>query len=103
MRSSEIAELLNVHHNVLSRKCSPYRGNFLCWLCREILSNAPLSISNDDRNLLLDILRISVINGNVFSGTCAHLFNNKLLGFESPILQKLAKAYSYNNPHNIKY
>ena len=101
MRHGQLASILNVPSIVLSRKSGKARGSFLVWICREILINASSILSEEDKNVLIDMLRLCMCDQAIIGGVLSTAFNNRILTFESPIINRLIRDYSYKNPHNV--
>lgn len=101
MRPSELCSILNISSEVLYRRSGTNRGTFLIWVCREILVRASDRLSGDERNTLIETMRTCVSDGAVMGNVLNNLFINKLLVFDSPVLNRLVKTYSYGNIHNV--
>lgn len=100
-RYSEIASLLNVNTKVLSSKCGISRGNFICWIAREILSMEYYHLESEYIEYLLNILRRFITSGIRDSEVWNEMFNDGTVVLKDDYLMRLVRRYSIDNPFKV--
>ena len=97
----EVADHLGVDYMYLSVKCGTSRGSYIAWMCREILCLRWNDLSHTNREILTNILLV-VLNNNL-GKALPELYDNKLLVFPDPYLNRLAEVLSARAPFASKY
>ena len=98
LRNLDISMELSIPEDILARRC---RKLFICWISREILMHEFDNLYKEDREILIRILKTLCTISINFGNGANDLFNEQLIVFKEPTLNRLAKRYAAKNPFGV--